>query len=62
MTTEIFKIKAELRNLIDVYATLGDEKNLGANAVVHSGCFIQSLYRRFFWLQMLQVGVILKRI
>lgn len=28
MTTEIFKIKAELRNLIDVYATLGDEKKI----------------------------------
>jgi len=28
MTTEIFKIKEELRNLIDAYATLGDEKKI----------------------------------
>ena len=28
MTTEVFKIKAELRNLIDAYAMLGDEKKI----------------------------------
>lgn len=28
MSTEIFKIKEELRNLIDAYATLGDEKKI----------------------------------